>query len=569
MDNKLMLPTGIEDFKEIRTDGYYYVDKTALIEQVLDKRSKVTLFTRPRRFGKTLNMSMLRYFFETGTDSKLFNGLYISQNAELCEKYMGKYPVIAISLKGVDADSYTKAKAKIIKIINREARRHSLLLKSEKLDSFDKELLTQLLSRNMEEDTITSSLQELTELLEAHFSKKVVVLIDEYDVPLAKAYENGYYNEMVLLIRNLFGNVLKTNDSLAFAVLTGCLRIAKESIFTGLNNFKVYSITNTEFDETFGFTNEEVRKMLVYYGLDSHFEEVKAWYDGYRFGNADVYCPWDVVNYCEDHKENTNAELQNYWMNTSGNEVIQHFVDSMNDPHMLTKSELELLVSGDTVVKQVDEMITYKELYSNIDNMWSTLFMTGYLTQRGKEPDGRYHLAIPNREICDCMVRRVLALFKRSVSQNRELLRSFCNAMLASDASTMEHALTEYMGKTISIRDSFAKSIRENFYHGLLIGILGSQGAWKATSNKESGDGFSDILIEVNEDDLRIGMVLELKYSKTENALDKECDDALQQIEDKNYDQELREKGYTKILKYGIAFYHKKCRVKTSFVPTS
>ena len=569
MDNKLMLPTGIEDFKEIRTDGYYYVDKTALIEQVLDKRSKVTLFTRPRRFGKTLNMSMLRYFFETGTDSKLFNGLYISQNAELCEKYMGKYPVIAISLKGVDADSYTKAKAQIIKIINREARRHRLLLKSEKLDSFDKELLTQLLSRNMEEDTITSSLQELTELLEAHFSKKVVVLIDEYDVPLAKAYENGYYNEMVLLIRNLFGNVLKTNDSLAFAVLTGCLRIAKESIFTGLNNFKVYSITNTEFDETFGFTNEEVRKMLVYYGLDSHFEEVKAWYDGYRFGNADVYCPWDVVNYCEDHKENTNAELQNYWMNTSGNEVIQHFVDSMNDPHMLTKSELELLVSGDTVVKQVDEMITYKELYSNIDNMWSTLFMTGYLTQRGKEPDGRYHLAIPNREICDCMVRRVLALFKRSVSQNRELLRSFCNAMLASDASTMEHALTEYMGKTISIRDSFAKSIRENFYHGLLIGILGSQGAWKATSNKESGDGFSDILIEVNEDDLRIGMVLELKYSKTENALDKECDDALQQIEDKNYDQELREMGYTKILKYGIAFYHKKCRVKTSFVPTS
>ena len=569
MDNKLMMPTGIEDFKEIRTDGYYYVDKTALIEQVLDKRSKVTLFTRPRRFGKTLNMSMLRYFFETGTDSKLFNGLYISQNAELCEKYMGKYPVIAISLKGVDADSYTKAKAQIIKIINREARRHRLLLKSEKLDSFDKELLTQLLSRNMEEDTITSSLQELTELLEAHFSKKVVVLIDEYDVPLAKAYENGYYNEIVLLIRNLFGNVLKTNDSLAFAVLTGCLRIAKESIFTGLNNFKVYSITNTEFDETFGFTNEEVRKMLVYYGLDSHFEEVKAWYDGYRFGNADVYCPWDVVNYCEDHKENTNAELQNYWMNTSGNEVIQHFVDSMNDPHMLTKSELELLVSGDTVVKQVDEMITYKELYSNIDNMWSTLFMTGYLTQRGKEPDGRYHLAIPNREICDCMVRRVLALFKRSVSQNRELLRSFCNAMLASDASTMEHALTEYMGKTISIRDSFAKSILENFYHGLLIGILGSQGAWKATSNKESGDGFSDILIEVNEDDLRIGMVLELKYSKTENALDKECDDALQQIEDKNYDQELREKGYTKILKYGIAFYHKKCRVKTSFVPTS
>ncbi len=564
MENKLILPTGIEDFKEIRTDGYYYVDKTALIEQVLKERSKVTLFTRPRRFGKTLNMSMLRYFFEIGVDSTLFDGLHISENIEMCEKYMGKYPVIAISLKGVDADSYPKAKAQIIKIINREARRHRFLLKSENLDSFDKELLTQLLSRQMEEDTITSSLQELTELLEAHFSKKVVVLIDEYDVPLAKAYENGYYDEMVLLIRNLFGNVLKTNDSLAFAVLTGCLRIAKESIFTGLNNFTVYSITDEEFDETFGFTDEEVQKMLAYYGLDSHFEEVKAWYDGYRFGTADVYCPWDVVYYCKDHQNNPNAEIKNYWINTSGNEVIQHFVDSMNDPHMLTKSELELLISGDTVVKQVDEMITYKELYSNIDNLWSTLFMTGYLTQHGREADGRYHLAIPNREICDCMVRRVLALFKKSVSQNRELLRSFCNAMLAADASTMERALTEYMGKTISIRDSFAKSIRENFYHGLLIGILGSQGAWKATSNKESGDGFSDILIEINEDDLQLGMVLELKYSKTEKALDKECDDALQQIEDRNYDQELREKGYTKILKYGIAFYHKKCRVKAA-----
>ena len=562
MENKLILPTGIEDFKEIRTDGYYYVDKTALIEQVLKERSKVTLFTRPRRFGKTLNMSMLRYFFEIGVDSTLFDGLHISENAEMCEKYLGQYPVIAISLKGVDADSYPKAKAQIIKIINREARRHRFLLKSENLDSFDKELLTQLLSRQMEEDTITSSLQELTELLEAHFSKKVVVLIDEYDVPLAKAYENGYYDEMVLLIRNLFGNVLKTNDSLAFAVLTGCLRIAKESIFTGLNNFTVYSITDEEFDETFGFTDGEVQKMLAYYGLDSHFEEVKVWYDGYRFGTADVYCPWDVVYYCKDHQNNPNAEIKNYWINTSGNEVIQHFVDSMNDPHMLTKSELELLISGDTVVKQVDEMITYKELYSNIDNLWSTLFMTGYLTQHGREADGRYHLAIPNREICDCMVRRVLALFKKSVSQNRELLRSFCNAMLAADASTMERALTEYMGKTISIRDSFVKSIRENFYHGLLIGILGSQGAWKATSNKESGDGFSDILIEVNEDELHVGMVLELKYSKTEKALDKECDDALQQIEDRNYDQELREKGYTKILKYGIAFYHKKCRIK-------
>ena len=569
MENELLLPTGVEDFEEIRTEGYYYVDKTALIEQILDKRSKVTLFTRPRRFGKTLNMSMVQHFFEIGTDPALFDGLHISENAELCEKYMGKYPVISISLKGVDANSYGEAKLELAKVINREARRYRFLLNDSRMDFIDKELFTQLINPQMEEYTLTNSLQDFTELLEKYFSQKVVVLIDEYDVPLAKAYENGFYDQMVLLIRKLFGNVLKTNNSLAFAVLTGCLRIAKESIFTGLNNFKVYSIANTEFDETFGFTDAEVMEMLNYYGLGNHFEEVKAWYDGYRFGNADVYCPWDVVNYCEDHKNNPNSELQNYWMNTSGNEVISHFVDSINDPHMLTKSELELLVSGDTVVKHIDEMVTYKELYSNIDNLWSTLFMTGYLTQRGRDADGRYYLAIPNREICDIMIRRVLTLFRKSVSQNRELLRQFRNAMLAADADTMEHVLTKYMGKTISVRDSFTKSIRENFYHGLLIGILGLQGDWKATSNKESGDGFSDILVEVNEDDLHIGMVLELKYSKTEKALDKECNDALQQIEDKNYDHELREKGYTKILKYGIAFYHKKCRIKVSVQQTN
>ena len=559
-----MLPTGIEDFKEIRTDGYYYVDKTALIEQVLEKRSKVTLFTRPRRFGKTLNMSMLRYFFEIGTDSTLFAGLHISENTALCEKYMGKYPVIAISLKGVAEASYDRAYQLLVQIVNEVADHFQFLLDSEKLTEIDKMRYRVLLDMEMRPDVLAMSLKRFTSLLEKHYGKKVVVLIDEYDVPLAKAYENGFYDEMVLLLRNFLGNVLKTNSSLAFAVLTGCLRIAKESIFTGLNNFKVYSITNTEFDETFGFTNEEVWEMLAYYGLGGHFEEVKAWYDGYRFGNADVYCPWDVVNYCEDHKNNPNSELQNYWMNTSGNEVIQHFIDSINDPHMLTKSELELLVSGDTVVKQVDEMITYKELYSNIDNLWSTLFMTGYLTQRGREPDGRYHLAIPNREICDCMIRRVLALFKSCVSQNSELLRKFRNAMLTADADIMKSVLSEYMGKTISVRDSFTKSIRENFYHGLLIGILGCQSDWKATSNKEAGDGFSDILVEVNEVDLHMGMVLELKYSKTEKALDKECDDALQQIEDKNYDQELREKGYSKILKYGIAFYHKKCCVKVA-----
>ena len=561
MENQFMLPIGIEDFKEVRKDGYYYVDKTALIEQVLEKRSKVTLFTRPRRFGKSLNMSMLKNFFEIGTDAALFEELHISKNTQMCGKYMGKYPVIAVSLKGVDAATYEEAFDQLVDIMNNSAAEFSFLQNSDSLTDYEKERFIKLLDDQMNQKIMGSSMLWLTKLLEKHYNKKVVVLIDEYDVPLAKAHENGYYDKMVRLIRNMFGNVLKTNNSLAFAVLTGCLRIAKESIFTGLNNFKVYSITDEEFDETFGFTGEEVQEMLSYYGLSSCFDKVKEWYDGYRFGNTDVYCPWDVVNYCSDHQNRPNAEMKNYWMNTSGNEVISHFIDSINDPHMLTKSELELLVSGETVVKRVDEMITYKELYSNIDNLWSTLFMTGYLTQRGKEMDGRYHLAIPNREICNIIVERVLALFRKDVSKNAKLLNGFCNAMLESDSATVEQLLTEYMDTTISIRDSFVKSLRENFYHGLLIGIFGYRDGWKATSNKESGDGFSDILIEVNENDSRMGIVLELKYSKSEKALDKDCQAALQQITDKNYEQALRKNGYQNILKYGIAFYHKKCRV--------
>ena len=420
MEMKLSLPIGIEDFKEVRKDGYYYVDKTALIEQVLEKRSKVTLFTRPRRFGKSLNMSMLKNFFEIGTDAALFEGLHISKNAQMCEKYMGKYPVIAVSLKGVDAATYEEAFDQLVDIMNNSAAEFSFLQNSDSLTDYEKERFIKLLDDQMNQKIMGSSMLWLTKLLEKHYNKKVVVLIDEYDVPLAKAHENGYYDKMVRLIRNMFGNVLKTNNSLAFAVLTGCLRIAKESIFTGLNNFKVYSIIDEEFDETFGFTGEEVQEMLSYYGLSSCFDKVKEWYDGYRFGNTDVYCPWDVVNYCSDHQNRPNAEMKNYWMNTSGNEVISHFIDSINDPHMLTKSELELLVSGETVVKRVDEMITYKELYSNIDNLWSTLFMTGYLTQRGKEMDGRYHLAIPNREICNIIVERVLALFRKDVSKKMD-----------------------------------------------------------------------------------------------------------------------------------------------------
>lgn len=557
---QLRLPVGIEDFAEIRRHGYYYVDKTQLIEQVLNRRNKVSLFTRPRRFGKTLNMSMLQHFFEIGTDPKFFQGLSISKNNELCEKHMGKYPVVSISLKSIHADSYAKAKAQLIKLVNREARRVQFLLDSDRLTAVDKALFSELLDREMEEDTLVSSLQELTELLEIHFGQQVIVLIDEYDVPLAKANQNGYYDEMALLLRNFFENVLKTNDSLEFAVLTGCLRIAKESIFTGLNNFKVYSITDTDYDETFGFVDDEVKKMLKSLNQQDHYEEVKEWYDGYRFGNTAVYCPWDVVNYCADHLTTPNATPKNYWLNTSGNEVINHFIDSVGEPQKLAKTELERLVSGNVVRKRINETITYKELYSTIDNLWSTLFMTGYLTQRGSEDDGRYRLVIPNREIRNIVTDNILSLFQDEVKKDGQMANAFCQALMEGKEKEVERLLTAYMGKTISIRDTFVrKSIKENFYHGILLGILSFKTGWEVSSNRESGTGFSDILVEIDDSD--IGIVIEVKYSDDEDQLEKDCKEALKQIKDRDYTQKLRDAGFHKILKYGIACQIKTCKV--------
>ena len=557
---QLRLPVGIEDFAEIRRHGYYYVDKTQLIEQVLNRRNKVSLFTRPRRFGKTLNMSMLQHFFEIGTDPKFFQGLSISKNNELCEKHMGKYPVVSISLKSIHADSYAKAKAQLIKLVNREARRVQFLLDSDRLTAVDKALFSELLDREMEEDTLVSSLQELTELLEIHFGQQVIVLIDEYDVPLANANQNGYYDEMALLLRNFFENVLKTNDSLEFAVLTGCLRIAKESIFTGLNNFKVYSITDTDYDETFGFVDDEVKKMLKSLNQQDHYEEVKEWYDGYRFGNTAVYCPWDVVNYCADHLTTPNATPKNYWLNTSGNEVINHFIDSVGEPQKLAKTELERLVSGNVVRKRINETITYKELYSTIDNLWSTLFMTGYLTQRGSEDDGRYRLVIPNREIRNIVTDNILSLFQDEVKKDGQMANAFCQALMEGKEKEVERLLTAYMGKTISIRDTFVrKSIKENFYHGILLGILSFKTGWEVSSNRESGTGFSDILIEIDDSD--IGIVIEVKYSDDENQLESDCREALKQIKDRDYPQKLRNAGFHKILKYGIACQIKTCKV--------
>lgn len=553
------LPIGIENFEEMRREDFYYVDKSHVIEQLLTQWGKVNLFTRPRRFGKSLNMSMLQSFFEIGKDKTLFDGLRISDNQELCEKYQGKFPVVSVSLKGINGATYEEARRFLIKTINEEARRLSVLSDSTELDETDHELLTQLKKKEMTNDSLVYSIRELTELLEKHYGSKVIVLIDEYDVPLAKANENGYYDEMVLLIRNLFENALKTNSSLKFAVLTGCLRIAKESIFTGLNNFKVYSITDKSFDETFGFTDAEVKELLRYYGQEKYYETVKEWYDGYRFGNVDVYCPWDVINFCSDHLADPGLEPKNYWANTSGNSVISHFIDSVGKPQKLTRMELEQLVNGGIVQKEINSELTYKELYSSIDNLWSTLFMTGYLTQRGEPSGNRYNLVIPNREIRNIITNQILKMFKENVKDDGKTVSDLCDAMLNQNPEKVELIFTEYMKKTISIRDTFAqKPTKENFYHGLLLGILGFKENWSVMSNRESGDGFGDILIRIEDED--VGIVIEVKYADDGN-LQGECEKALQQIIDIRYTEALEQEGIHTIIKYGIACYRKKCKV--------
>ena len=553
------LPIGIENFEKLRQEDFYYIDKTRLIEQLLTRWGEVNLFTRPRRFGKSLNMSMLQSFFEIGKDKTLFDGLRISDNQELCEKYQGKFPVVSVSLKGINGATYEEARRFLIKTINEEARRLSVLSDSTELDETDHELLTQLKKKEMTNDSLVYSIRELTELLEKHYDRKVIVLIDEYDVPLAKANENGYYDEMVLLIRNLFENALKTNNSLKFAVLTGCLRIAKESIFTGLNNFKDYSITDKSFDETFGFTDAEVRELLRYYGQEKYYETVKEWYDGYRFGNVDVYCPWDVINFCSDHLADPGLEPKNYWANTSGNSVISHFIDSVGKPQKLTRMELEQLVNGGIVQKEINSELTYKELYSSIDNLWSTLFMTGYLTQRGEPSGNRYNLVIPNREIRNIITNHILKMFKENVKDDGKTVSDLCDALLNQNPEKVELIFTEYMKKTISIRDTFAqKPTKENFYHGLLLGILGFKENWSVMSNRESGDGFGDILIRIEDED--VGIVIEVKYADDGN-LQGECEKALQQIIDIRYTEVLEQEGIHTIIKYGIACYRKKCKV--------
>lgn len=561
MTEKLKLPIGLENFEEIRKSGFYYVDKTKLIEQLLEEWGKVNLFTRPRRFGKTLNMSMFRYFFEVGTDKTLFDGLYISQNEKICEEYMGKFPVIFLSLKSVEGLNFESAKYRFCDLVGKEARRFTFLLDSDNLTEEDKNIYRAIIAMQdgkyvMSEDILISSLQILSELLYKHYRIKTVILIDEYDVPLDKAFQNGYYREMVALIRALFGLALKTNDFLQFAVLTGCLRIAKESIFTGLNNFNVLSVMSPQFGECFGFTDEEVKEMLAYYGLSEHYEQMKQWYDGYLFGNVSVYCPWDVINHCRDLRVDSDAFPEDYWSNTSGNGIIRRFIDKAN---MQTKSEIEQLIAGEEIVKEIRQELTYDELDKTIDNLWSVLFTTGYLTQRGRV-DGRcYRLAIPNREIRELFITQIREWFKDSVGRDKTTLDDFAAAMLRGDESQVEKIFGDYLWNTISIRDTaVSKERKENFYHGILLGLFGFMDNWIVKSNVESGIGYSDILIEAF--DCRVGIVIEVKYAEDGN-LDAACKKALEQIEEKSYEARLQEDGMRTILKYGIACYKKDCRV--------
>ena len=568
MANTLKLPVGIDDFRKLRESEFYYVDKTRLIEQLLLNWSEVTLFTRPRRFGKTLNMSMLKSFFDIGTDEALFDGLYISGNKELCDEYMGKYPVIFLSLKGVEGLTYEEAFEAFVRIMGKEVNRVSFLADSDKLTQIEREQYKGLtIMKNgrlaFDKEKLISSLQLLSQLLYKHYGKKTVILIDEYDVPLDKAFQNGYYNEMVSLIRGLFGQALKTNEFLQFAVLTGCLRISKESIFTGLNNFKVMSITDSRFDEQFGFTDEEVRKLLSDYGMDSHFDEVKEWYDGYHFGRADVYCPWDVINHADHLRDDGDAKPQTYWINSSGNSLVRRLINRADSS---TKDEIERLIAGEAIEKVIRQDLTYDEIENSIDNIWSVIFTTGYLTKVGevKLADSEsyaYKLIIPNKEVREVFVLQIQEWFKAVVANDNDTMKLLSKAILDKDETILARQLNIVMGRMISILDTKAPDdMKENFYHGLLLGLLrGSNPEWLIRSNRESGDGFSDILIKPENPDL--GIVIEVKYAKEFKKLDAACDAAMAQIKEKRYDETLRDEGRCDILAYGIAFCRKRCRV--------
>lgn len=565
MDEFLKLPVGIDNFEKIRRNGFYYVDKTSLIEQLFSNWGEVNLFTRPRRFGKTLNMSMLKYFFEIGTDRSLFDGLHICANEKICSEHMGKYPVIFLSLKNAEGLNFDTAKYQMVELIAREAERFPFLAKDTNLSDRDREkyrVLTAFADGHyqMSDDVLYGSLQTLSELLYKHFNQKTVILIDEYDVPLDKAFQHGYYREMVALIRALFGRALKTNEALAFAVLTGCLRVSKESIFTGLNNFKILSITDSRFDEQFGFTDKEVQKLLADYHLEARFSETKEWYDGYRFGNVDVYCPWDVINHIDRIKDDPNARPEAYWINTSGNDLVKRFVDKAN---RTTRNEIEQLIAGNAIEKTLRLDLTYDEIDNSIENLWSVLFTTGYLTQAGMTEDGAYRLVIPNREICEVFKLQIQEWFKKSIFSNTEQLTAFWNAFEEGNTDGVEIYLNRIMSNSISVFDiKTGEGKKEISYHNLLVGILTGNAEWLVKSNVEAGEGFADIIVET--EDPNAGIVVELKYAKDYNNMEQACRAALDQINDRRYQEYLLNDGRKDITLYGIAFCKKRCKAMVS-----
>lgn len=562
MRKSLMLPIGIEDFKKIRKDKFYYVDKTNLIEEVLNQRSEVSLFTRPRRFGKSLNMSMLKSFFEKGADKSLFDGLYISKRNDLCDQYMGKYPVLFISLKNVDGLTFEAAKYQLIELIGLEVERFHFLLESNKLTENEKSRYRALIDLRdghytMDNGILLSSLQTLSQLLYKHYDQKAIILIDEYDVPLDKAFQNGYYQEMVSLIRGLFGKALKTNEALEFAVLTGCLRVSKESIFTGLNNFNVLSIIDPQFDEEFGFTQDEVRELLETFHLESHIQEVKEWYDGYRFGNTEVYCPWDVLSHVQRLLSNPNTKPEAYWINSSGNMLVKRFIDKADKT---TRDEIEILLNGGVIEKELRLELTYEEIDNSIDNLWSVLFTTGYLTESGEPEDGVYKLRIPNEEIRQVFRTQIKDLFKENIRKEKKTLSPLWSAFENGNAPKVEEILNSIMSRTISVYDPAGpEKEKEKFYHAVLSGILVGNGNWGVHSNKESGDGRPDITVEL--EDPNKGLVIEVKSCEKVTKLERECEKAMEQIHNLRYDEELRNEGYNDIWAYAIAFYKKRCHV--------
>lgn len=565
MDEFLKLPVGIDNFEKIRRNGFYYVDKTSLIEQLFSNWGEVNLFTRPRRFGKTLNMSMLKYFFEIGTDRLLFDGLHICANEKICSEHMGKYPVIFLSLKNAEGLNFDTAKYQMVELIAREAERFPFLAKDTNLSDRDREkyrVLTAFADGHyqMSDDVLYGSLQTLSELLYKYFNQKTVILIDEYDVPLDKAFQHGYYREMVALIRALFGRALKTNEALAFAVLTGCLRVSKESIFTGLNNFKILSITDSRFDEQFGFTDKEVQKLLADYHLEARFSETKEWYDGYRFGNVDVYCPWDVINHIDRIKDDPNARPEAYWINTSGNDLVKRFVDKAN---RTTRNEIEQLIAGNAIEKMLRLDLTYDEIDNSIENLWSVLFTTGYLTQAGMTEDGAYKLVIPNREICEVFKLQIQEWFKKSIFSNTEQLTAFWKAFEEGNTDGVEMYLNRIMSNSISVFDiKTGEEKKEISYHNLLVGILTGNADWLVKSNVEAGEGFADIIIET--EDPNAGIVVELKYTKDYDEMEQACRAALDQINDRRYQEYLLNDGRKDITLYGIAFCKKRCKAMAS-----